>query len=246
MKSFFQNLTKTGLAVTTILGSTILSVTQVFALPQAEVVEKLSPVPVFSITNDEGDPLLFQVGNNPNAARMNVFVSPQDAQNFVNTLKQQNPEAANTYNNVTPFPLGQIYQIAIENKDEENPIIFSFQPKQNEVNSAVTIAKRENPQVNEWKGVPLFLATFKQNGQEVYLPTEQGKIPLFFEKAGLQAEIDRLKQSQPEIGNLVEIKVIRLEDLITAFHNEDDNSLRNMILVPSAESLQFIRSIAPN
>lgn len=246
MKSFFQNLTKTGLAVTTIFGSTVLSMSQVFALPQAEVVEKLSPVPVFSLTNDEGDPLLFQVNNNPNTARMNVFVSPQDAQNFINTLKQQNPEAANTYDNITPFPLGQIYRIAVESKDDENKVIFSFQPKQNEATLAFDILKQENPQLDEWRGVPLFYATLTQNGQEVYLPTEQGKIPLFFEKAGLQTEIDRLKQSQPEIGNLVEIKVARLEDLITAFHNQDDNTLRNMILVPTEESKQFIRSISPN
>lgn len=244
MNSFFRNLTKVGLTATTILGATFLATFQVLALPQEEVVQKLSPIPVFTLTNDAGDPLLFQVANNPKAARMNLFVSPQDAQTFVAKLKQENPEAANNYDNVTPFPLGQIYQIAIENKDQENPIMFSFQPQSNEVDSAVTIIKSENPEVKDWKGVPLFFATVKKDGKEAYLPTDQGKIPLFFEKATLQKQIDQLKQTQPELAPLVEIKVIRLEDLITAFHTQDDASLRNMVLIPTVESRQFIQSLS--
>jgi nickel transport protein len=247
MKStFFRNLTKLGLAATTIIGSTFLAGFQVLALPTEEVVQKLDPIPVFSLTNDAGDPLLFQVSNNPKAARMTLFVSPQDAQNFMTTLKKENPEAATNYDNVTPFPLGRIYQIALENKDQENPIYFNFQPQQTEVTSAVDLIRKENQQINEWKGVPLFFAIVKKDGQEAYLPTEQGKIPLFFEKATLQKQLDQLKQSQPDIASSVDIKVIRLEDLIAAFTSKDDTSLSNMILVPTNESMQFIQSMPKN
>ncbi len=246
MKSIFRNLTKFSLLTATILGSTFFAAFPGLALPEEEVLQKLDPVPVFSLTNDEGTPLLFQVTDNPKAARMRVFVSQQDAQTFMEELKKENPEVGNDFDNVTPISLGKIYQIAMTSKEEENPIFFSFQPQQNEVNSAVTIIKAENPEVKDWRGVPLFFAIVTKEGKEAYLPTDKGKIPLFFEKATLQKQIDELKQSQPDIAPLVQIKVVRLEDMMSVFHSEDDNSLRNMVLVPSEESLRFIESLKPS
>ncbi len=242
MKSFLRNLTKLSLIGSTLLSSLLIPILPGLALPQEQVLQKLDPVPVFSLTNDQGEPLLFKVTENPKAARMRVFVSPKDAQNFVTELKTKNPEIGNNFDNVTPIPLGKIYQIAMETKDQESPLFFSFQAQQTEVNSAVTIIKTEDPKVTEWKGVPLFFATVKKDGQEAYLPTDQGKIPLFFEKATLQKELDQLKQTQPEIAPLVQIKVARLEDLIGVFNTGDDSSLQNMILIPTTESLQFVES----
>lgn len=242
MKSFFRNLSKLSLVSFTLLSSTFLGNFSALALPEDQVLQKLNPVPVFGLTDDQGTPLLFQVADNPKAARMRVFVSPQDAQNFVTELKSKDPEVGNNFDNVTPIPLGKIYQIAMENKDKEDKLFFSFQAEDQEVNSAVSLMKKDNPSVQEWKGVPLFFATVKQNDQETYLPTEEGKIPLFFEKETLQKQLDQLKQSQPNIAALVNIKVVRLEDMIGIFQSQDDNSLRNMILVPTNESIKFIQS----
>lgn len=241
MKSFFRNLSKLSLVSFTLLSSTFLGNFSALALPEEQVLQKLNPVPVFGLTDDQGSPLLFQVADNPKAARMRVFVSPQDAQNFVTELKNKDPEIGNNFDNITPIPLGKIYQIAMENKDKDK-LFFSFQAEESEVNSAVSIIEKENPSGEEWKGVPLFFATVKQNDQEAYLPTEQGKIPLFFEKETLQKQLEQLKVSQPDIAGLVHIKVVRLEDMIGIFQSQDDNSLRNMILVPSTESIRFVQS----
>ena len=45
-----------GLVGTTIMGSSLIGSTQVLALPQEQILEKLGPIPVFTITDNKGAP----------------------------------------------------------------------------------------------------------------------------------------------------------------------------------------------
>jgi Tic22-like family len=95
--------------------------------------------------------------------------------------------------------------------------------------------------------VPLFIA--KSTDQEgVYLTTRQNDrevIPVYFSREDVQGMIDRLRQSQPDLANKVEIQVINLEGLIQNLQTSDNEALNQIVLVPSQETRTFIRSLAP-
>ena len=60
------------------------------ALPEKEVLQKLTPVPVFTITDQNGSPLVASMkreGNEVNSSVAGVFISKSDADAFVNKFR---------------------------------------------------------------------------------------------------------------------------------------------------------------
>ncbi|ERT03491.1 tic22-like family protein, partial [Lyngbya aestuarii BL J] len=87
-----------------------------FALTPNEVLEKLGAVPVFTITDSEGSPLVGTAqSQGQSASVVEVYISRQDAQAFINELKTQNPELASSVQ-ITAVPLGKIYEIGQQNQ----------------------------------------------------------------------------------------------------------------------------------
>ncbi|MEG4409121.1 Tic22 family protein [Microcoleus sp. MON2_D5] len=89
------------------------------ALSNTQIDEKLRSVPVFTITDAQGAPLITtvpkqgqeQTGNDSVAG---IFISQQDAQAFVDQLKTTNPQLAASVR-VMPVSLGEIYQLSQAN-----------------------------------------------------------------------------------------------------------------------------------
>ena len=243
MKSMARWCATLGLVSTTVLSSWFGTSNLALALPKDQIIQKLGVVPVFSIADREGNPLLFAVQNNANAAGMRVFINQEDAQKFVEQLKKDNPEVGNNFNNIIVVSLSKIYEINQENENNTNPLIFKFEPRPQEVESALNILRQEDEKVQKFMGVPLFFATVTKDDQEAYLRTEQGVIPLFFDQEPLQRQLEEFKEKQPDLAANIEINVIALEEVIAYFQKEDNESLRKMVLVPSESSLTFIESL---
>ncbi|MFM7352853.1 MAG: Tic22 family protein, partial [Microcystis aeruginosa] len=91
MKSLIRWTATLGLVGTTTLTSLLGSYSKALALPEEQIVKTLQYVPVFAIADDQG---LFTP----------VFISQQDAQNFFERLKKENPEVASKFK-VQPFSL---------------------------------------------------------------------------------------------------------------------------------------------
>jgi nickel transport protein len=65
---------------------------------------------------------------------------------------------------------------------------------------------------------------------------------MFFNRAELQAVLDRLKQAQPELAAKMAVQVINLEGFISTLQSSNNNDLTQIQLDPSDSSIEFTRA----
>ena len=227
-----------------LLGSLVTGNTRALALTQAQVAERLRPVPVFTLTDGQGSPLVASPQEGQQGPPIaGVFISQQDAQNFLTSLRQSNPDLARNVE-ITPISLAEVYQLAQEGQNQSDRLEFAFVPIQQEVQTAVSLLQQSGQQVEQFQGVPLFVARSSgQNGG--YLTIQQGEqqvIPMFFKRDELQAVLDRVRQQQPNLAGMT-IQVVNLEGLIETLQSSDNPELNRILLIPPRESIDFIRSL---
>lgn len=250
MKSLVRLGAILGIAGSALLGSLATDNMSALAIPEPQILDKLRPVPVFTITDASGAPLIASVpkqgqGQTGNASVAGIFISQKDAQAFVEQLKTRNPQLAASVR-VMPVSLGEIYQITQANKGKPDEVQFAYVPTPQQVQSAKTVLQQGGQQVNEFNGVPLFLA--RGGPENGYLTIQRGQqevIPLFFNKEELQAVVERFKQQQPNVTASIKIEVVNLESVLEALRTENDPFLTQLILIPPRESLEFVRSLQP-
>jgi len=265
MKSFVRWGATLGLVGSTFLGSFFTANLQAVALPEEEITKRLQPIPVFTVTDAQGAPLVQSVtvpNNNQTAEQESktvdvarVFLSRQDANTFLANLKSKDPDLGNSVQ-VVPVSLAEVYELEKNSRNQTENLDFALIPKQEQVQLAqplwqaqIEAWERQNPnqgqRSKEFQGVPLFAA--KAGPDQGYLTIQLGNgeqsIPFFFEKSLLQEMVDRYKQQQPSQANNVVIEVIPLAGLITALQREDNPDLNKITLMPSRESLEFLRSL---
>ncbi len=241
-------------AILGIMGSTLLSPSPIgnmsaLALPEPQILEKLEFVPVFTIADAQGLPLVTSGTKQGQTTPISVgliFISQRDAQSFINReLKANNPQLASTAR-VIPLSLGKIYQLSQANKDKPNELQFDYIPAPQQVESAKTLLKQAGQKAPEFNGVPLFYAKVgNENGVLTFQQGQKEVIPFFFNKEELQAEVERFKQQQPTVTLPIKIEVVNLEGVLEALRTKNDPFLSQMMLVPSRESLDFVRSLQP-
>ncbi|QDZ39302.1 hypothetical protein FRE64_04775 [Euhalothece natronophila Z-M001] len=241
MKSLLRWSVRLGVVSSAVAGFLVSMVPNSIALPQEQIVQKLQQVPVFTVADENGSPLV--ASGDDDSQVTGVFMSQQDAQDFVGRLQEENPELGEQVQ-VVALSLGEIYQLEQQNQQNGEGLNFAYVPTEEQVNSAVSLLEQQGQQVEDFQGVPLFIARSSQD--EGYLTVEQNGqqiIPLFFEKQQLRGMIEQFEQSQPEQANSVEIDVISLQGMVQTLEQEDDPQLEQVELVPSQESLEFIQSV---
>lgn len=246
MKSWIRWTQKIGLASGIAISTLLASGLHVLALTTEQVMERLRTVPVFTLANSEGAPLLAVPtegeSRNPIAS---VFISQADAQTFLNELKTRDPQAAEGIQ-VFPVPLAKIYEYEISQREraENEQLQFNFVPQQQQIEAAQTVLQQSG-QSGQFEGVPLFVA--RSGGAEGgYLTIQQGEeqvIPMFFDRAELQTLLDRLRQVQPDLANGVQVQVVDLLGVIQTLQTSDNQELNRIVLVPSQESREYIRTL---
>ncbi len=257
MKSMSRWGATLGIAGSAIIGSSLIGSMQALALPQEQIVKKLGPVPVFTITDSKGAPLVASVPSRQNqqgapanrqtqVSVAGVFISQRDAQAFVEKLKKENPELAKTVR-VVPVSLGEVYKLDQANQDKPTSLDVAYVPSQQQVNAALDLLRQSGQKnANQFNGTPLFVARAgKDKGYLTIKQADQQVIPFFFNKDELQSMLDRFKKQQPNMASTVQIQVVNLEGVLQTLKTRDDKQLNQIVLVPSQESIQFVRSIQP-
>lgn len=243
MKSLARWLTTLSLVSSATLTFWFGQTLRVNALPEAELKKITGVVLFFGVADQNGNPLLFSIENQNNLAGMRVFVSQEDAQSFMGDLKVRQPNIASQYDQILPVSLDRILKIAQAQEEKEQRLVFDFEPEREQVASAVSILQAEDNSVKEFRGVPLFYATVTEGDKKEYLITEQGKVPFFFEKETLEQQIAEIREQKPELAAKVGISVVALENVVTKLEKEDNEFLRSVFLVPSADSREVLRSL---
>ncbi|MBW4591548.1 MAG: hypothetical protein KME46_01130 [Brasilonema angustatum HA4187-MV1] len=253
----------------TLVGSTLLTTVfsgnaPVLALTEQQIKEKLDPVPVFLITNNQGVPLTRTVPNNTQngqnaqnaqnkqATVTDVFMSGQEAQAFINELrnvKGKDPKMADMLKSlqVTPVPLGMIYQKLQENAKKPNNLVFAFNPGKQDLEGAVTLLRQSGKEVKQFPSVPVFIVRSPDKGYvSVKRKTDNKEvIPLFLSQKDAQNLLTQVKQQVPK----ADIQVVDIDGVIKTLKEKNDTWLSQVAIVPSTESMQYVvskRSGAPN
>ncbi len=244
MKSMFSLGAKLGIVSSAIVGSAIFGTMSAFSLPQDQIVQKLGPVPVFTITDAKGAPLVASNDDNKKEGGVaGVFINQKDAEAFVNQLKTKNPELAKTVR-VVPVSLGEVYKLDQASSSKPNSLEFAYVPAKQQVDAAMALLKQSGQDEKKFQGTPLFVA--KAGKEKGYLTVKQADkqvIPFFFNKEELQSMLDRFKKQQPNLASTVEIQVVNLEGVIETMQSRNDTQLNQIMLVPPKASIDFVRSL---
>ena len=237
-----------GLIGSAVIGSSFIGSVRVLALPQEQVVQKLGAVPVFTITDNKGAPLVASVNNGQKQGSVTgVFINQRDAQAFIDQLKTKNPQLASTVR-VVPVSLGEVYKLEQTNQKKPKALDFAYVPAKQEVDAALALLQQTGQKVNSFNGTPLFVAKAgaKQKGYLTLRRNNQEVIPFFFKKQELQSMVDNFKQQQPKLASTVEIEVVNLEGVIQTLKTSNNQQLKQIELVPPRESIEFVRSLQPS
>jgi hypothetical protein len=246
MNSFSRWTAATAILGSTIVASTLITEVRTLALPDEQVVQKLGGIPVFTIADDKGVPLVATNKNRQGtevSSVAGVFMSQRDAQGFMDRLKKQSPNVAKNVR-VTPVALGEIYKIAQSAENKKEKLTFAFVPKEEQVSIAKGLLQESGKKVEQFQGVPLYVA--KAGKEQGYLTIQQGNqqvIPFFFEKGQLDKMVENFKKQKPDLAKTVKVQVINLEGFIQALKSKDNPELSQVMLVPSTESIQFMQSL---
>lgn len=204
-----------------------------------EILEKLDPIPVFTIADLKGAPLV--ANHNEESAITGVFISQEDANEFVAKLDRTNPELADRVR-VVPISLGEVYRLA-ESKAGNSNLDLTYIPETEAIALATDILAKNGREYEG--GVPLFVA----RGNDGYLTFERDSkkvIPFFFDLEQLNIFISKFEEEQPELASTVKIEVHPLEGVIETFKTSDEPLLDRIVLVPSSESLEFLETVNSN
>lgn len=247
MKRLIQWSRALGISGAAALGTLFAVGLPAFALPTEVISEKLSTVPVFTITDGNGAPLVASTATEEGGevSVAGVFISRQDAQNFLDQVRSQESEISDQVQ-IELVSLGEIYELAEANSQKPDGVLFEYVPTRQQVDAAITLLKEDNPEITAFNGVPIFVARAGEGGG--YLTIEQGErqiIPMFFSQEELQSLITGLEQSQPDLAATVEVQVVNLEGVIAKLEDSDNPQLNQVVLVPPADSINYIRSLQP-
>jgi DNA-binding TFAR19-related protein (PDSD5 family) len=244
MKSLIRWGATLGLVCSTFWVGTLGGAKSALALEDAQIVEKLQTVPVFTITDREGAPLILSVPDGDASIPITgVFIRFEDAQAFLEKVKTDQPELADQIQ-VTLLSLADTYTLGQEQEGQAEALNFQYIPDRAQVNTAQELLQASGQNVEQFPGVPLFLA----RAGDVPLTTQQGDerlVPVFFDENELQQELDRLKAETPELANTVTVEVLQLERLIEVMQTTDDPTMENLLLVPPQATLELLETLQP-
>ncbi|BAP17011.1 Tic22 family protein [cyanobacterium endosymbiont of Epithemia turgida] len=231
-----------GLVASTILCSGLYQSRSAFALPQEEIFKLLRGIPVFMLVNDKNVPLGGKIDEQ--TMFTNVFMSKQNAHEFLIQLKKDKPSIADQYK-VELISLGAIYEVSQKNSNESQRLALQYIPTKTEVESAKPILSEDGKEYRG--GVPLYI--LKGGPEQNYLTIKQDGetiIPIFFENQTIQQVINNLKQQESDQATNLKIEVILLGNLIGTLEKEDNEFFRKIRLWPSQEMMKIIQENRQN
>jgi hypothetical protein len=217
------------------------------AATEEEVFEKLEGIPVFTITDAQGTPILGSLNQNPADADRQLllfFLNPDDATALVNQIKTSNPTVGNQAR-VIVRSMNDAYKVIQDNQDQA--IAFQIVPSQTSLASARQILTQQGQAADQLPNVPVFFATGGEDGQDGGLLTldQDGQqiVPFFFEQKDLEGLIARARQQQPDVASGTKIQVTSLFQVLDSMIADQDAQTRDterFTFVPSREAFEYV------
>lgn len=202
---------------------------------------KLSQVPVFAVTNSDGQPYLVEDGKD-NIQKSYIFFSPEDAARMMAKVKQAN---ATEDIRIHVIGLDKAYEMVSnppsssglkDSEGRELMMTFLLHPDNVQVQKARELLKKEKKKPN-FEGIPVFVARglMLRKGDE-------SNIPVFLDKDDLELAWKRLRESDKSLPANPVIEIADLFQLLKEMENGDKEELRNLGFFASRKSIEWIRN----
>lgn len=217
-----------------VVSSSVLIGTMAQAIPTTQILKKLQDLPVFTLTDKTGAPLMEL--DTTNKTYTNAYLSRQDAQVAFQKIRQRKPELVKQLQ-IRPVSLSEMYKLKTSKK-----INVLFVPNQSQVRAARDLNQNNSTTLEKFEGVPLFLGLAGQ--QPGYLTINQNKkqiIPLFFDRQQLEPYLETFKKNNPNLADTAGIQVLSLEKFMDTLRSNNNPLYEKVTLMPSAEAVELLR-----
>lgn len=204
---------------------------------QALLDSQLSRIPVFTVTDDTGRPFLTETDDH-RFRRGYFFVQPADAEDFLQKVKEDNPDAK-----VLAVGLDKAAKFLFSKSTPAKSIPETFElfPDDEQASIAQKITDGAFEKTFGKYGVPIFyvdgLAVKDDKaGTPVY--------PLFFEKSKLDEALSNLKKNEPQSSlSETDLQVIDLSQTIKEIRAGANPRLNQVVFVPLTDSLEELKKL---
>ncbi|PZD74701.1 hypothetical protein C1752_00795 [Acaryochloris thomasi RCC1774] len=214
------------------------------AIPEADVLKRLERVPVFTVTDPKGTPVLASLPNPQDKSKQiqvaYFFMGQTDAQALVTKLKADKPEIGKDAKVVT-LSLKEAYNIQNENKDKKDQLAFQFLPTQQQLESAQAVLTKNGLDPKKFTGIPLFYAVGgKDKGLLTLQQGEEKVIPFYFSQKDLEGMLAQLKKQDAKLSESTTVSVTSLDRVVGSLFKEKGGEIEQIALIPSQESLKYV------
>ncbi len=215
-----------------------------FGLTEDQVLERVSGIPIFTITDEKGSPLL---GSNQQNQQIFFFLGSDEAQAMLNQVRSSNPAVGNRAQLVTRS-MKDAYQIIRQNKNKNT--IFQFIPAKTSIDAARMLLSSQGVGADKIPNVPVFFAIGGQGNTQGLLTMAielngrpEQAVPFFLDLQDLQNLLNRASKDQPQVTGSVKIQVgslFQVLDSMVSKDNKPNPEVQRFQFVPSRSSYEYI------
>ncbi len=234
-----------------VLATIAVAAMPVAALPEGEVVEKLNAVPVFTIVDQRGNPLIVTTKDKDkkDASVLPLFLDQKAAQDAYSNFQKDNSKAAKE-SSIGVISLGQAFKvIRDEQKKKDTKVSFQFLTDPKTVDYAFNLYKKGDTAAKNFPGIPVFYAmgSDDKNKSKGFVTFEKdGKqfVPLFFDEKDIERNVSELKRTKPDLAKQMTVEVASLDSVIsTMLEGKNDGEFKKLTFIPSLTAVQYVQSL---
>jgi hypothetical protein len=229
-----------------LVSSAVLAVQPTHALSDAQIIEKLQSIPVITLTDKSGSPLVAQLNDKQKGLYTEVYLGQKEVKATLQRLQNTNPAIAKQLQ-IRVVTLGEVYKSQIANSGDKKLNVLVV-PSEMQVKSAISLLRKSDPnKTQQFDGVPLFVGVAGKPKGYVSINSIQEKkriIPIFFDKEQLQVVLDKFKKDQPTLAPTTEIQVISLDSLLTQMRAKNEPFYSQIVLARPREMAEYVQQQA--
>ncbi len=235
------------------------------ALTESEVMSKLTSLPVFTLVDDKGNPIVGSIKDAQQQEKpvLLFFLNHEDALKQLAFYQKEKP-AEGKKAGLRLLSMKEVLESFDRIKDKSK-VIYSIEPNTTQLQTAIELLKTDGQIVSKdgklvtkdgkafVPDVPLFYPTTTgEDGKARFLPlsverevdgkkTTDSFIPFYLSKADLDRDLQKLLK-QPEQPK-VEVKVLMFNSFLGYLHNAEKAQDVPFRLIPSDESSKFVNTL---
>ena len=227
-----------------------------FGLTEDQVLERLESIPIFTITDEKGSPMLGAVPQQPNTAPddsqlLFFFLGQDEAQNMLAQVQRSNP-AVGSRAQIIVRSMKDAYKVIRENRDKK--VKFQFIPAKTSIDSARMLLSSQGVGADKVPNVPVFFAIGGQGNTQGLLTMlidikgrKEQAVPFFLDLQDLQDLLNRASKDQPQVTGATKIQVTSLFQVLDSMVSKDNSKaeVERFQFVPSRSSFEYILRNSP-